>query len=308
MSVLGTRWIGSLLEAKGVWEETSFMGQTNETLVEQARKGDKHALEALIRRIQDRIYGLALRMLGDPADAEDATQEILVKIVTHLASFRQESAFTTWGYRIASNHLLTENKRRARRKETSFEQFGEQCDRGLGVSLKMPFEAEQNLLVEEIKISCMQSILQCLDLDSRIAYILGEIFEVTSDEGGYVLNISPAAFRKRLSRARALIRDFMGKKCSLVNPVNPCHCKQQVGPAIKAGRLDPQNLLYATHPCHAKKDVDTLNGLHEMNQLQRIAVLFRSHPDYLAHGAFVESIKELLDSGKFKLFGEPAEA
>ena len=67
-----------------------------ETMVEQAKEGHKDALEALIRSIQDRIYGLSIRMLYHPADAEDATQEILIKVITHLDSFRGESAFTTW--------------------------------------------------------------------------------------------------------------------------------------------------------------------------------------------------------------------
>jgi RNA polymerase sigma factor (sigma-70 family) len=274
-----------------------------EALVDQSKGGDKDALEALIQRIQDRVYGLAIRMLGHPTDAEDATQEILVKIVTHLGSFRQESAFTSWVYRIACHHLLTTRKRHAKRKEMSFEQFEDQCDRGLSdVALRAPLEAEQALLIEEIKISCMQSILLCLASDLRIAYILGEIFEVTSEEGGYILSLTPTAFRKRLSRARKLIRDFMAKKCGLINPANPCHCVRQVNNAIKTGRIDPNSLLFAGHPCRARKDVVTQERLQEMDELQRVAVLFRSHPEYAAPGAFSAAVKELLESGRFKLF------
>jgi RNA polymerase sigma factor (sigma-70 family) len=94
-----------------------------EDLVQQAKDGKKEALESLVRRIQDRVYGLALRMLGYPADAEDAAQEILVKVVTHLDSFRQESAFSTWVYRVAANHLLTTRKRLAEKQTSSFEDY-----------------------------------------------------------------------------------------------------------------------------------------------------------------------------------------
>ena len=83
------------------------MGSDLERLVEAAKEGDKKALETLILKIQDKIYGLALRMLYNPSDAEDASQEILLKIITHLGTFRGESAFTTWMYRVAVNHLLT---------------------------------------------------------------------------------------------------------------------------------------------------------------------------------------------------------
>ncbi len=283
-------------------KESQVAESALESLVEQAKEGDKDALEALIQRIQDIVYGLAIRMLWHPADAEDATQEILVKIVTHLGSFRQESAFTTWVYRIASNHLLTTHKRRVERREMTFEQYEEQIDRGLsGVALKSPLEAEQSLLVEEIRIRCMQGMLLCLDRNLRIAYILGEAFEVISDQGGHILNITATAFRKRLSRARTRIRNFMRKKCSLVNPSNPCHCSQQLTHAIETGSIDNHKLLFAKHPRHDRNDIAILNRLQEMDELRRVAVLFRSHPDYAAPEDFVEGVKELMNSDKFRL-------
>ena len=98
------------------------MESTLENLVQQAKEGSREALESVVLGIQDRIYGLALRMLGYPADAEDAAQEILIKVVTRLDSFRQESAFSTWVYRIAANHLLTTRKRLAETgKEAGYE-------------------------------------------------------------------------------------------------------------------------------------------------------------------------------------------
>jgi RNA polymerase sigma factor (sigma-70 family) len=78
-----------------------------QTLVEAARSGDRDALEQLVRAIQDPVYGLAMRMLALPTEAEDATQEILIKVVTRLGSFRGDSKFTTWVYAVAANHLRT---------------------------------------------------------------------------------------------------------------------------------------------------------------------------------------------------------
>lgn len=76
-----------------------------ESLVEQARSGIRYALEELVRTIQDQVFGLSMRMLGHRPHAEDATQEILVKVITHLDSFRAESRFTAWVYAVAANHL-----------------------------------------------------------------------------------------------------------------------------------------------------------------------------------------------------------
>src|SRR5215204_7529456 len=101
-----------------------------EPLVARAQEGDRAALETVIASMRDRIYNLALRMLWHPTDAEDATQEILVRLVTHLGSFRGESTFSTWAYRVASNYLLTTRKRRAEREELTFERFAEQPAKG----------------------------------------------------------------------------------------------------------------------------------------------------------------------------------
>ena len=279
------------------------MNAAIENLVDLARRGDKGALETLIRRIQNRVYGLAIRMLYYPADAEDATQEILVKVITQLSNFRQECKFDTWVYRIASNHLLNTNKRHAESMELTFKQYEEQIDKGLTQSkVKAPLEAEQNLITEEIMIRCMQGMLLCFDRDLRIAFILGGVFDVSSDEAADILHIKPSAFRKRYSRARTRIRNFMTRKCGLFNTVNPCRCSLQVDYAVKTGWINPDNLLFTSHPSNPLKIFNRAERIQEMNELERVATLFRRHPDYAAPETFVREIKKLLDSGEFRIF------
>ncbi len=87
-------------------------------LVKLAIEGDRHSLESLIKSVQDKIYHLSLKMLYLPPEAEDATQEILIKIVTKLDSFKQKSSFNTWAFRIASNHLLNKRKSIVRKEYT----------------------------------------------------------------------------------------------------------------------------------------------------------------------------------------------
>src|ERR1700758_1155563 len=82
------------------------------TLVARARSGDREALEDLVQRHQGWIYNIAIRMLYHPQDAEDATQEILIKAVTRLSSFEGRSSFRTWLYRLVVNHVL--NMKRGR--------------------------------------------------------------------------------------------------------------------------------------------------------------------------------------------------
>ena len=159
----------------------------------------------------------------------------------------------------------------------------------------------QKLLVEELRLNCLQTLLQCLDRNHRIAYALGEIFEVNSIEGAYILEISPEAFRQRLSRARKLIRKFMQKNCGLINLKNPCYCERLAPSSVKTWWVNPEKIIFANHKRkHQTDDFDT-SYLHEMNEINRIAGLFRSHPDYAAPETFIDNIKQMLDSGRFKL-------
>jgi len=140
-------------------------------LVERARAGDAGALDGVVRAIQDDVYNLSVRMLWHPADAEDASQEILLKVVTHLATFRGDSAFRTWVFRIATNHLLGVRRSLVEREELTFRRFGAQLAEGLSEPPASPAsDPQQALLVEEVKIGCTQGMLLCLDREHRLAY------------------------------------------------------------------------------------------------------------------------------------------
>src|SRR6266700_8370787 len=97
-------------------------------LVARARSGERDALEDLVQRHQAWIYNIAVRMLYHPQDAEDATQEILVKVLTRLASFEGRSSFRTWLYRVAFNHLLNMKRGREEQKSISFSLYGDSLD------------------------------------------------------------------------------------------------------------------------------------------------------------------------------------
>lgn len=98
----------------------------------EAAGGDRRALGELCREVQHPIYRLALRMLSDPQDAEDATQEVLVRLVKNLGSFEGRSKFMTWAYTIATRQLLRTRKRRAERSVRGAEAFVAVIDAGMG--------------------------------------------------------------------------------------------------------------------------------------------------------------------------------
>jgi len=265
-------------------------------LLARARSGDREALEAIVLSIQDDVYGLALRMLWHPEDAEDASQEILVKVITHLGSFRGESSFRTWVCRIASNHLLTVRKSRVEKMELTFSAFAKDLSEGLADPLSSA--PDQKILEEEVKIGCTQAMLLCLDREHRMAYILGEVFGVTSVEGAEYASVDPATFRKRLSRAREKIREFMGNHCGLVNLASPCRCSKRIGAAIRAGRVQPANPLFAGRSGGSPA---LRRPIEEMEELHRSAAILRSNPDPPAPQAILERIRSALEGGRLSV-------
>src|SRR5947199_9307587 len=104
-------------------------GMADAELVEQARNGDRAALEKLVLRHQAWIYNIAVRMVFQPQDAEEVTQEVLVKAITKLSTFKGESKFRTWLYRIAANHVLNMKRRSAESRVTTFADYGTAIDR-----------------------------------------------------------------------------------------------------------------------------------------------------------------------------------
>jgi RNA polymerase sigma factor (sigma-70 family) len=209
----------------------------------RAINGDRHALERLVRAIQGDIYGLALRMLCNREDAEDATQEILVRIVTRLSQFDFRSNLKTWAYRVAVNYVLDVKKSAVERLHLSFEQFGENLSQGL--DLEAPAETERSILIEEVKVGCTLAMLQCLDRPHRLAYVMGEILETPGPEAAEALGISPDLFRKRLQQARAAIVTFIRSYCGLVSDTAPCRCNRKLPSALQAGMVNAESCAYA---------------------------------------------------------------
>jgi len=250
-----------------------------DALVPAAAAGDRRAVESVLAGVSDRVYALAMRMLADPTEAEDATQEILLRIAKGLAGFRGEARLSTWVYRIAANQLLTMRAQRAELRST-FESMASWLDDGLAAPAP---EAPDPVLVEEAKLFCTHAMLSCLDRDHRLAYILGHIVEVTSDEGGEILDITPELFRQRLSRARRELEAFVHGRCGLVAAEHPCRCPRQIHNGIARGFVDANRLRFANHPVRT--------GTAQIGEFVSAAKLFRSLPEWAAPAGLVERIR-----------------
>ena len=270
-------------------------------LVRCVQLGGKEALELLVARHQRWIYNLALRMVFLPQDAEDATQEILIKLLTKLSTFRGESQFRTWLYRLVVNHLLNMKRARAEAKTMSFEDYGRELDSTPEDYLAAPDSQrpDAQLLIEEAKIGCTSAMLLCLDREQRLVYVFGEIFGVTDRVGAELLDLSRDNFRQKLSRARRDLYNFMQGKCGLVKASNPCRCAKKMQGFIQLGHLDPQHLLFARERMVQVREVAEKRSAHLDALYDVYAEIHRNHPFHDSPD-FVASLRALIERTNFQ--------
>jgi RNA polymerase sigma factor (sigma-70 family) len=254
-------------------------GRSLDGLARRAAEGDREALSALLGEIQHPMYRLALRFLGHPDDAEDACQEILIRIVTHLGSFEGRSKFTTWAWTVAVRTLLRTRKRLVESSVQGAEQFAALLDAGLGEVDPTLEEAEYRLLCEEVRISCTYGMLLCLSRPQRAAYLLADVLGLSDGDGAEVLGCTRPAFRQRVSRARRTLRQVIEGRCGLVDAANPCRCGRQIVSGQAAGILDRGHLPLARHAREqarvwiepVAKQLDTVVAIGDLYRFDRFA-------------------------------------
>ncbi len=276
-----------------------------EQIVARAVGGSREALEEVVRRIQDQIYGLCLRMLFHPMEAEDASQEILIKVITNLKSFRFEGSFRGWVFRIASNHLKRARKCLLERVGYDYEKAQAHIDRAQARGwFSQPLEAPEALLEVEMRSACTQALLMTLDRAHRLVFILAVVMEVSSREGAEILDITPAAFRQRLSRGRRRVMDFLRRNCGLFDPNNACTCANLAAGRVSQGWLNPNRLLFASQ-AEVPEDSTALGDyMRELDELARLSAMFNAMPGSKSPVDFAAQVRDILETGSYRVFEE----
>ena len=266
-----------------------------------AAAGDREALSRLCAEMLDPMYRLALRFCGNPTDAEDAAQEVMVRLVTGLSTFEGRSRFTTWAYTVAVRQLQRTRRRPTERSVAGPEPFGEFIDRYVDGE---PFEGETRTegdeLAADVRLSCTYGMLLCLSREQRIAYLMGDLLGFTDVIAAEISGITAAAHHQRLARARKVMRGLMAERCGLVRADNPCRCSKLVQPSIDAGILDRADPGFARHRGVVLPiETETLErAASELDLASAAAEVYRSSPDF-AHpttlwGSLVDAMPELL--------------
>lgn len=169
------------------------------TLVVRAQEGDTRAFEVLVRRHQRRLYRLAVRLLGNPSDAEDAVQEAFVAAWRQLRGFRGDAAFSSWMYRIVTNRCL--KLMRTRRPIVPLDDLGD---------LPSPDGASPGHAAETTgRAAALQRAVQNLPTDQRTCWALRDLHGLSYEDIAAIVGASPDAVRGRLHRARRTLAEVM---------------------------------------------------------------------------------------------------
>jgi RNA polymerase sigma factor (sigma-70 family) len=260
------------------------MADITAALVARATAGDRSAVSEIVRALERPFYNMALRMLSSRQDAEDAAQEALIRVVTRLAQYRGDAAFSTWAWRIAIRKILDA---RAARPRYSFDEYA--ADLADGREDAAAERPEHAVLYRELKVICSRALLQCLDADQRVAFVLGDILELDSTDAAEIVELDPATFRKRLSRARAALHGFLMQHCGVVNEAAPCACHRRLTRASALGRVDRDVLDVSEGNL-----VQIRQKIAALPDAERVGASYRSDPELTSRRDIVTAVLAML--------------
>jgi DNA-directed RNA polymerase specialized sigma24 family protein len=172
-------------------------------LVARAQGGDAAALDAVCARMRPLLLRHARRLLWRSADLEDAVQDALILICARIGTYRWEGSFAGWVYAVATRSML----RRAVTTPDEVALAVELADEALLTDHDVMTEAEWRLVEQDLHLACTLGVLTGLTAEARRIYLLGEVLGVPDRVGAQVAQVTPAAYRKRLERARRAVAE-----------------------------------------------------------------------------------------------------
>jgi len=257
----------------------SYNEANDQQLIERANGGSKNALNELIVAHESFIYNVAWKFTDDKDEASDLTQEVLIKVITKLSTFKGNSSFRTWLYRIVFNEFMQTKRRPMEDKWENFDDFADKLNAIPSPDISIEEEEEQTYRTKTARVRCMSGMLMCLTREQRLIYLLGDVFQIDHNLGAEIFEVSSANFRKKLSRTRKEFHAFMNKQCGLVNLENPCRCSKKAKAMEAAGRMQTDKKLFdpkftSTIAEYAESVADKVADEVDLKYIE----LFQDHP------------------------------
>jgi len=248
-------------------------------LVTKSVGGDKKSLNELITRHEPFIFNVAWKYTGNEDAAKDLTQEVLIKVITNLSSFKGKSSFKTWLYRIVVNQFLQTKRKPMEDRWLNFDDFANQLNAIPSPDLTADEKIEKELRTKTARHRCMSGMLMCLTREQRLLYILGDVFKIDHTIGAEIFNLTKENYRVKLSRTRKDFHAFMNQQCGLVKKENPCRCYKKAKAMEAAGKMKTNEMLfnekyYATISKYVNNVADEVSDIVDRKYID----FFQKHP------------------------------
>lgn len=262
-------------------------------IIGSALSGNQASLTKLINLVSDKIFNIALYFHGEYSLAQDASQDILIQVIQKLNTLKNPDKFENWAYTIASNKLRNTLRDSKRFKGLSFEAMEADSKSHLELSDTQNEDIENiKELAYELKISCTIAMLMCLEKEDRMIFLFSSLLNLKSNVASEILGLSPDLFRKRLSRAKKKLMNFIDENCGLVNPDNPCKCKQRVNYALLQGRISPNQKYYSSVD-FVENETSLSKKILEMEELEDMGTIFKNNPSYKMPSEILNKVIEI---------------
>jgi RNA polymerase sigma-70 factor (ECF subfamily) len=177
-------------------------------LLRRLRERDERAFRELVAEHRDKVFNLTYRMLGNRAEAEDVAQEVFISVFKTIDTFREESKFSTWLYRVTVNHCKNRIKYLSRRHDRDQDEFDEGVDGATAAAVTAPRPAsrpDRQLEGAQLEIILQQAIGE-LDDEHRVLVILRDVEDLSMEEICEITGLPDGTVKSRLHRARMALR------------------------------------------------------------------------------------------------------
>jgi RNA polymerase sigma-70 factor (ECF subfamily) len=185
--------------------------EDQERLIRSLQRRDEAAFARMVREYQDRVFALVFRMLGDRAEAEDVSQEVFVTVFKAIDSFRGDSQFSTWLFRIAANHCRNRLRYLSRQNYHRGQSLDEMHEGEYPVQLSEQVPQPDRILEGAQLEKTIQDALNALDEDQRLIVVLRDLEHLSYGEIAQILDVAEGTVKSRLFRARLALRELISR-------------------------------------------------------------------------------------------------
>jgi RNA polymerase sigma factor (sigma-70 family) len=195
----------------------------------------KDGFKGAVGRHWQRVYNFVFRMTLDRERATSVVEEVFLRAYVGAESMPDdEQRAEVWLLHIA-NHVV--EQKLPKTPEVSFDILDEtlRSEATRTDVVRSLTDPQRDFLLWELKQGCMTSVVNCLPPGERSAFVASHVMKLSEEDGAKALNVTPSAYKVRLSRARKKVGDYLAPRCEHVNPMNPCRCPARVGIALRKG-------------------------------------------------------------------------